>query len=96
MQLVLWHFAGRWGEVHSDERSVSLTNITGETLAKVVGARRQSVSTALGALADRGVIRRLPNGSLMVHRRPALLEDVLALEPGAVEDEPAARRATDD
>ena len=44
--LALWHFAGRWGRVGPDGRVVSLPGVTGELLARFVGARRQSVSTA--------------------------------------------------
>ncbi|MDQ6776415.1 MAG: hypothetical protein M3071_09420 [Actinomycetota bacterium] len=72
--LALWHFAGRWGETGSDGRTVSLPNITGELLARFVGARRQTVSTALGRLADSGDLKRNPDGSLTLPRPPAQLE----------------------
>jgi CRP-like cAMP-binding protein len=77
--LALWHFAGRWGQIGPEGRIVSLSNITGEVLARFVGARRQSVSTALGQLADSGAIRRRDDGSLVLSHEPPELE---ALEPG--------------
>lgn len=82
--LALWHFAGRWGKIGPEGRIVNLRNITGEVLARFVGARRQTVSTALGQLADRGAIKRHPDGSLTLHHQPPELETI---EPG--------RRATD-
>jgi CRP/FNR family transcriptional regulator, cyclic AMP receptor protein len=82
--LALWHFAGAWGHVTPDGRSVQLTNITGEVLARFVGARRQSVSTALGRLADSGRISRRPDRSVLVLEQPSELERI---QPG--------RRATD-
>lgn len=74
--LALWHFAGRWGEVQDEHRTVSLPRITGEMLARIVGARRQSVSTALGALTDRGALTRRPDGTLIVHARPPQLDGI--------------------
>ncbi|HEY5316781.1 MAG TPA: Crp/Fnr family transcriptional regulator [Solirubrobacteraceae bacterium] len=82
--LALWHFAGRWGQVGPEGRIVSLRNITRELLARFVGARRQSVSTAIGNLMATGAIRRLPDGSLVLPREPPQLEHIA---PG--------RRATD-
>jgi CRP/FNR family transcriptional regulator, cyclic AMP receptor protein len=72
--LALWHFAGRWGEIGPEGRTVKLPNVTGELLARFVGARRQTVSTALGRLADSGELRRNPDGSLTLTRRPRQLE----------------------
>jgi DNA-binding transcriptional ArsR family regulator len=74
--LALWHFAGRWGDASAASRSVRLPNITGELLAQIVGARRQSVSSALGQLQDRGVLRRREDGSWVIPRRPPQLDYV--------------------
>jgi CRP-like cAMP-binding protein len=82
--LALWHFAGRWGHVGPEGRIVSLPNITRELLARFVGARRQSVSTAIGQLMATGAIRQLPDGRLVLPGEPPQLERVA---PG--------RRATD-
>lgn len=82
--LALWHFAGRWGEVGAEGRTVSLANLTGEVLARFVGARRQSVSTALGKLSDSGALRRGPGRTVHIPNEPPELQEI---QPG--------RRATD-
>lgn len=82
--LALWHFAGRWGQTGPEGRSVRLTNITGEVLARFVGARRQSVSTALGRLTDSGQIKRQPHRTMLLPNEPPQLRKI---QPG--------RRATD-
>lgn len=72
--VALWHFAGRWGRVTPEGPVVDLPKVTGEILADIVGARRQSVSTALSALTDRGAIRRQPDGSWLIMEKPPQLE----------------------
>jgi|SRR5579875_284097 len=55
--LVLWHFADRWGRV--TPRGVELDlPLTHGLLAAVVGAYRPSVTVALRALADAGLLER--------------------------------------
>jgi hypothetical protein len=71
--LMLWHFAARWGKVTAEGRVVRLPNITEEDLARVVGARRQSVSTAIGALTARGAIQRRQEGSWIIRNKPPQL-----------------------
>jgi hypothetical protein len=68
--LALWYLSGRWGEPDGAGRRLSIQRLTGETLARIVGGRRQSVSTALGNLADRGAIRRNYDGSLTILAPP--------------------------
>jgi CRP/FNR family cyclic AMP-dependent transcriptional regulator len=58
---VLWYYADRWARVTPEGRVLPV-RFTHALLARVVGARRPSVSTALGRLQDRGLIERLPNG----------------------------------
>jgi CRP/FNR family cyclic AMP-dependent transcriptional regulator len=82
--LALWHFAGRWGQSGPRGRTVNLPNVTGELLGRFVGARRQSVSTALGQLADSGALERDADGGFTLPGAPRELETVA---PG--------RRATD-
>jgi len=74
--LALWHFAGRWGQIGPEGRVVTLPNITGELLARFVGARRQSVSTALGTLTDRGALKRRPDGGIILPHAPPQLEHI--------------------
>jgi CRP/FNR family transcriptional regulator, cyclic AMP receptor protein len=71
--VALWHFAGRWGRVCPEGYVVDLPKVTGEVLANIVGARRQSVSTALSALTDRGVIQRRSDGSWLIMEKPPQL-----------------------
>jgi hypothetical protein len=68
--LALWYLSGRWGEPEGSGRRLSIQRLTGETLARMVGGRRQSVSTALGHLADRGAIRRNYDGTLTILEPP--------------------------
>ena len=55
--LLLWHLADRFGHVEHDGVVLELP-LTHATLAKLVRARRPSVSTALKKLVDRGAISR--------------------------------------
>jgi CRP/FNR family transcriptional regulator, cyclic AMP receptor protein len=75
--LMMWHFADRWGRMTVDGARVSLP-VTHSVLASVVGARRPSVTTALGRLQDQGVIERLPGGAWLLHGSPP--EDYALLE----------------
>lgn len=76
--LALWHFAGRWGQIGAEGRIVRLPHMTGAILANIVGARRQSVSTALGVLTARGAIERRADGGWLLPRPPTQFEDIQA------------------
>src|SRR3954469_20994526 len=56
---LLWHLAGRWGRVTPQGVSVRLA-LTHRMLAELVGARRPTVTTALGQLEERGALTRRP------------------------------------
>ena len=56
-----WHLAERWGRVGPNGIAIAVP-LTHEMLAKLVGATRPSVTTALGRLAARGVLVREPDG----------------------------------
>ena len=58
---LLWCLAERWGRVVPDGVLVSL-RLSHRTLAGMVGARRPSVTTALGQLMARGTIARRADG----------------------------------
>jgi CRP/FNR family transcriptional regulator, cyclic AMP receptor protein len=58
---LLWCLAERWGRVVPDGVLVSL-RLSHKTLAGMVGARRPSVTTALGQLMARGEIERRADG----------------------------------
>jgi CRP/FNR family transcriptional regulator, cyclic AMP receptor protein len=55
--VLFWHLAERWGRVGADSIALPLP-LTHDTLAKLVGAARPSVTTALGALSERGLVSR--------------------------------------
>jgi CRP/FNR family cyclic AMP-dependent transcriptional regulator len=62
--VLFWHLADRWGRVRPDGVYVPL-RLTHETIGKLIGARRPSVSTALGELDREGVVRRERGGWLL-------------------------------
>lgn len=89
---VLWYYADSWGRVTPEGRIVSV-RLTHALLARVVGARRPSVSTALGRLHDRGLVERIENGHwLLLGDPPSELEDLgdvtlpLAADPQLLHD----------
>ena len=55
--LLFWHLASRWGRVRTDMIAVPLP-LSHATLAKLVGAARPSVTTAIGSLGERDLLRR--------------------------------------
>lgn len=73
---LLWLLADRWGHVSPLGISVPVP-LTHETLAKLVGARRPSVTTALGILRRRGLIERVADGWLLHGDPRAALPDML-------------------
>jgi CRP/FNR family cyclic AMP-dependent transcriptional regulator len=66
---LLWCLAERWGRVGPDGVVVGL-RLPHRTLAGMVGARRPSVTTALGQLIARGAIERRPEGGWVLHGDP--------------------------
>ena len=67
--LTLWHLAERWGRVHSDGIVVPLP-LGHQRLADLVGAQRQSVTTAMGGLTRAGTISRRDSGDWVLHGSP--------------------------
>lgn len=66
---LLWVLAERWGRVVPGGVLVSL-RLPHRTLAAMVGARRPSVTTALGQLMARGEIDRRADGGWILRGRP--------------------------
>jgi CRP-like cAMP-binding protein len=66
---LLWCLAERWGRVVPGGVLVSL-RLPHRTLAGMVGARRPSVTTALGQLMARGEIERRPDGTWILRGDP--------------------------
>jgi CRP-like cAMP-binding protein len=67
--LTLWHLAERWGRVHGDGIVVPLP-LSHQRLADLVGAQRQSVTTAMGGLTRSGAVSRRDNGDWVLHGSP--------------------------
>jgi CRP-like cAMP-binding protein len=78
---LLWCLAERWGRVLPDGVLVSL-RLSHRTLAGMIGARRPSVTTALGQLMARGELERRADGEWILlgdppqARRPELQDAV--------------------
>jgi hypothetical protein len=64
-----WHLAERWGRMSSDGVVVPLT-LSHRMLGQLVGARRPTVSSALGTLADSGELVRRPDGTWLLTGEP--------------------------
>jgi len=75
--IVMWHFADRWGRVTPTGVKLPLPLSHG-LLAGIVGARRPTVSTALGALRDQGLIERASDGWVMRGEPPGELQELRA------------------
>jgi CRP-like cAMP-binding protein len=91
----LWYYADRWGRVTPDGRVLPV-RLTHGLLARVVGARRPSVSTALGRLHERGLVDRLENGHwLLLGEPPSELPELgdvtlpLAADPDELNEDQA-------
>jgi CRP/FNR family transcriptional regulator, cyclic AMP receptor protein len=66
---LFWHLAERWGRVRADGVLLPLS-LTHGMLSTLVGARRPSVTTALGTLQARGVVDRAEGGAWVLHGDP--------------------------
>jgi CRP/FNR family cyclic AMP-dependent transcriptional regulator len=66
---MLWCLAERWGRVVPGGVLVNL-RLPHRTLAGMVGARRPSVTTALGQLISRGELERRPDGGWILRGSP--------------------------
>jgi CRP/FNR family cyclic AMP-dependent transcriptional regulator len=62
---LFWHLADRFGRVTPEGIVVPL-DVTHARLGRLVGAQRPSVTTALGELAGRGLVRRREDGSWLL------------------------------
>jgi len=62
--VLFWQLADRWGRVGPDGVRLPL-RLTHETLGKLVGARRPSVTSALSTLTELGFLERTPEGWLL-------------------------------
>jgi CRP/FNR family cyclic AMP-dependent transcriptional regulator len=67
--VLLWYLADRWGRVTPDGIVLRL-RLTHETLARLVGAQRPSVTTALSQLEEEGRLRRTPDRGWLLRGDP--------------------------
>jgi len=65
---LLGHLSERWGHATPEGRTLDLP-LTHELLGRVVGARRPTVSLALAALGQEGLVARLPDGRWLLPAR---------------------------
>lgn len=73
---MLWQLADRWGTVTPDGVQLPIA-LTHELIAKLVGARRPSVTTAIGSLADRRLVERIQGGWRLLGDPVAVLPEML-------------------
>jgi CRP/FNR family cyclic AMP-dependent transcriptional regulator len=66
---LFWHLADRWGRVAPEGVIVPL-RLPHRTLARLVGAQRPSVTTALGSLSSDERLTRRTDGSWLLHGDP--------------------------
>jgi CRP-like cAMP-binding protein len=73
LQLLFWHFAGRWGRVRGDGVLLPF-RLTHTVLADLVAARRPTVTSALSDLGRRGIVRAVDEGFLLAGEPPGEIE----------------------
>jgi len=69
LHVALWHMADRFGKVRPDGVVVPV-QLTHEMLGLIVGARRPSVTAAMGRLVERGLVEPLERGGWLLHGDP--------------------------
>ena len=77
--LLFWRLAERWGRMTPEGISVPL-KLTHETLGALVAARRPSVTSALGRLAESGLLLRSDGGWLLDRSIDERLGEFLAAQ----------------
>ena len=69
LHVALWHMADRFGRVRPDGVVVPL-HLTHAMLGLIVGARRPSVTSAMGRLVEQGLVRPLESGGWLLLGEP--------------------------
>jgi CRP/FNR family cyclic AMP-dependent transcriptional regulator len=69
LHVALWHMADRFGRVRPDGVVVPL-HLTHAMLGLIVGARRPSVTAAIGRLVERGLVQTLEQGGWLLLGEP--------------------------
>jgi hypothetical protein len=70
LMALFWHLAERWGRVTSEGVVVGLT-LSHRMLGQLVGARRPTVSIAIGELGRRGELVRRADGTWLLKGEPS-------------------------
>jgi len=65
--MALWHLADRFGRVTGRGCELILPGLTHDALAVILGARRPTVSSALGRLSERGLVTQERRGAWLLH-----------------------------
>jgi CRP/FNR family cyclic AMP-dependent transcriptional regulator len=69
LHVLMWYLADRWGKVTPEGVHVPL-RLTHQTLGRLVGAQRPSVTTALKQLAEDGKLTRARDQTWLLHGDP--------------------------
>jgi len=69
LMALMWLLADRWGRVTKSGTHLPL-NLTHGTLGALIGARRSTVTLALGELVERGSLAKRQNGWLVIEPPP--------------------------
>jgi CRP-like cAMP-binding protein len=89
--MLFWHLAERWGRVTHDGVLMPL-RLSHQALGELVGAKRPTVSLALGRLAAQGLIARRPDRTLILRANAQeSLERLVAMQHSSLTV--SARRA---
>jgi CRP-like cAMP-binding protein len=77
--MLFWHLAERWGKVAPDGIAIPLV-LSHRLIGELIGARRPTVSTALGELARSGQLTRRNDGTWLLTGEPIDLPDADPVE----------------
>jgi CRP/FNR family cyclic AMP-dependent transcriptional regulator len=91
---LFWHLAERWGRMTADGVALPMT-LSHRMLGQLIGARRPTVSTALGELAKQGEVARRDDGTWLLTGAPVgvpmpEIERVVPMRRRLLPPEPAA------
>jgi CRP/FNR family cyclic AMP-dependent transcriptional regulator len=92
---LFWHLAERWGRMTADGVALPMT-LSHRMLGQLVGARRPTVSTALGDLAKQGELARRDDGTWLLTGAPVgvpepEIERVIPMRRRLLPPDPAVR-----
>jgi CRP/FNR family transcriptional regulator, cyclic AMP receptor protein len=94
---LFWHLAERWGRITADGVALPMT-LSHRMLGQLIGARRPTVSTALGELARQGELSRRDDGTWLLTGAPvgmpeADIERVIPMRRRLLPPEPVSAPA---